>query len=242
MKALRILHLCIATLVPMVIGLSWGIIVAIFTLSRRKGLNQMTRLLGYIGPLIAATPIHVRSAQLATINRPAIFIFNHQSGLDPIILCTVIQRDVIGIAKEQLRYHPVIGPLLWFGETIFIDRLDKANRRAVYAPALDAIEKGRSIAIAPEGTRVNDMPIGEFKLGAFRIAQEANIPVVPIVIYNAKARLPARSRYLTTGPIDVEVLTPIEPSAFKDTVEETASAIRKQYLEKVTAYNNRISS
>lgn len=230
----------------MLLGLTWGLLVALFTGSRRRGLNQMTRLLAWLGPLLAGTPLRLKRHKDA-YQGPAIYLFNHQSGLDPIILCYVIRRDVVAIAKSKWRRHPVIGPLLWFGETVFIDerKLSQSNDRAaarfesVYRPATDILQRGRSVAIAPEGTRISDRPLGEFKLGAFRIAQLAQVPIIPIVIYNAGERLKAGGIRLYPGPIEIELLPPVYPAQFQSSIEATAADIRQRYLDKLAAFHAR---
>lgn len=200
----------------------------------------MTALLGFIGPLIARTPINIKHPERINQNRPAVFIFNHQSGLDPIILCRVIRRDIIGMAKVELRRNPILGPLLWFGETIFVDRKDAEKRQAAYGPAVDALSRGRSIAISPEGTRTHNNQLGEFRAGAFRIAKAANVPVVPIVIYNAGQRLGAKSIKLYPGTIDVEVLQPINPSHFVDPLAASRHT-RSLYQQSLERYENQAS-
>ena len=246
MNLLRTLHLALATLIPMLTGLTWGLLVALLTGSRRRGLNQMTRLLAWLGPLLAGTPLHLKSAAEACPG-PAVYLFNHQSGLDPILLCYVIRRNVVAIAKSKWRQHPVIGPLLWFGETVFIDEkalsqsTDRAAARyeSVYQPAIDILHRGRSLAIAPEGTRISDRLLGDFKLGAFRIAQLAQVPIIPIVIYNAGERLPAGGTRLYPGAIHMEVLSPVYPEQFQSSIEATAEEIRSRYVNKLQEFQSR---
>ncbi|MDX1696257.1 MAG: lysophospholipid acyltransferase family protein [Ketobacteraceae bacterium] len=237
----RTLHLAFATLVPMLLGLSWGLVVALLLGSRRKGLNHMTTLLAWLAPRLAGTPVS-QVGQRFSIDQPAIYIFNHQSGLDPIVLCAAIGGDVVAIGKRKWKHHPVIGPLLWFGETVFVDESvsdQNSNRsaerfRTIYKPAIDILKQGRSIAIAPEGTRNSDGVIGEFRLGAFRIAQLAQVPIVPVVIYHAGERLKARSTRLRPGPIEYEILEPVYPEAFATSIDVTAATIRTRYIHKLT--------
>lgn len=141
---------------------------------------------------------------------PAIVIFNHQSGLDPIILCRVMRANIIGIAKKELRFNPVLGPLLWFAETIFIDRFAQTQNRAAFLPALKALQRGMIIAIAPEGRRQSAEPLATFHTGAFRLALEAGVPVIPIVIHDAARLLAPHRTDLHPGTVHVEILPAIE--------------------------------
>ena len=105
---LTTLHLLVALLMPAVFGLLLGLLVALLTFSRRRGLNLMTRFLGWFGALLAGIRFDI-TGTIEDQDRPCIFVFNHQSGLDPIILCHVIKKDVIALAKIELKNNPVIG-------------------------------------------------------------------------------------------------------------------------------------
>ena len=101
----RTLHLVIALLIPALTGLALGLAIALITFSRRKGLNVMTWYLGRFGALLAGIDIRI-SGNIPASSRPCVFVFNHQSGLDPILLCRIIERDVIAIAKSELKRNP----------------------------------------------------------------------------------------------------------------------------------------
>ncbi|MCG8311619.1 MAG: 1-acyl-sn-glycerol-3-phosphate acyltransferase [Pseudomonadales bacterium] len=229
---LKTLHLLVALLVPAVFGLLLGVSVALLTCSRRRGLNLMTLFLGKFGARLAGIKFEIKGS-IVDQDRPCVFVFNHQSGLDPIILCHLIRKDVIALAKIELKNNPIIGPLLWFGETIFVDRIDPKKKQQIYAPAVAALKNGRSIAIAPEGKRVNHAAIGTFKHGAFKIAAQAGVPVIPIVIKDAKKCLPAKSIELHTGSIHIEILPPITANDLRKDIEASIERLESQYLEKI---------
>jgi len=233
-KAIRSLHLLVAVFVPAVSGIVVGLFVSAITLSHRRGFNFMIRFLGNIGTLIAGIRVNINGT-IAAQSRPCVFIFNHQSGLDPILLCHVLQHDITAIAKTELKHNPITGPLLSFGKTIFIDRIDENSRKQAYQPAFEALQQGRSIVIAPEGTRVNNRVVGPFKLGAFNIAAAANVAIVPIVILDAKKCLAAKSNQLYPGTIHIEILDPIEAHTIQQNIDQCARSLEAIYREKLTA-------
>ena len=81
----------------------------------------------------------------------------------------------------ELKKMPVVGQILEASGTIFLDRTDKEKAIEALKPAIDSLKSGISIVIFPEGTRSYDYTLGSFKKGAFHIAMEAGVPIVPIV-------------------------------------------------------------
>ena len=112
------------------------------------------------------------------------FIFNHQSAVETLLLCKLLRRDFVGIAKKELQ-RSLLGPLFAASGTIFVDRFN--HQQAVHAlePAIAALRRGISIVIAPEGTRSSTPRLGPFKKGAFHLAMAAKRPLVPIVFKNS---------------------------------------------------------
>lgn len=231
---LRSLHAGVAVLFPALLAVLLGVMVALLTANRRRGLNVLTPFLGQFGAWIAGMHIDLQPAAGLRLRQPAIIIFNHQSGLDPIILCRVVGRNVIGIAKRELKCNPVLGPLLWFAETIFVDRFDQQQKQAAVQPALDALARGLSIAIAPEGKRQSAQPLGSFRSGPFRLAVSAGVPVVPVVIHDSAQLLAPRCTDLYPGTVHVDVLPAIDTASWRDKPPaELADYVHAQMLERL---------
>src|SRR5204863_9659181 len=89
-----------------------------------------------------------------------------------------------------------------------------ADPRAALAPAVAKLAEGISVVIAPEGTRSLTPTLGEFKTGAFHLAREAGVPVVPIAIRNAGELMWRDSLTIKPGTVQVAVLPPIDVSAW----------------------------
>ena len=95
---------------------------------------------------------------------------------------------------------------------IFIDRSNRAKAIEAMQPAVEALKNGVSIAISPEGTRSKDQTLGKFKKGAFHIAMQAGVPIVPIIIKNAHDAMPKGSAFLRPSNIEIVVLEPVNVS------------------------------
>ena len=177
---------------------------------RSRAVDTMTSLWGDLGPAAAGLDVEVRGAQHLEAARPAVFLFNHQSQVDAMLVCALLRRNFVGIAKQEIRSHPVMGPAMTFAGTVFIDRSNREQAVAALQPAVETLRRGTSIAIFPEGTRGEKGELGPFKKGAFRIALAAGAPLVPVVIRNAWERMPRGAYVASAGPIEVEVLAPID--------------------------------
>jgi len=161
-----------------------------------------------------------------------VFIFNHQSSLDVLILCKLLRRDFVGVAKKELRRVPLLGTLAsWMG-TVFIDRADSGAAIRALQPAVDALRMGTSLAIAPEGTRAPTPRLGRFKKGAFHMALQARAPIVPIVIKNALDALPKSGLVVRPATLEVVVLPPISTRDWKrETIDQHVADVRALYEE-----------
>lgn len=227
------MHCVFAVLVPAVIALAVAFILWPLSRSKRFALNTMTWIVGLLGCTLAGIRLEVQNREQLQQPRPAIFIFNHQSGVDPVILARLLRRDVVAVANAKLKPHPVIGPLMQFGDTLFVDKdKSRANEDDISNSCVQrAVEKslsGLSIVVAPEGTRTRGKILGEFRSGAFVMAAKLAVPVIPIVIRDAHDVLPPDSLEMRPGKVSVTVLA---PRWVEDTPESIATERSRAYQE-----------
>ena len=230
MSVIRSLHLLFALVIPAVLGIITGAIWALLTRDRRRTANAIASVVGWLAPRLAGLRIECTQRDLLA-QRPAVVVFNHQSGLDPVILCTLLRRDVVGVAKPSLARNPLLGPLLRLPGTIFLG--EKSERRAqVLKQAQALLDSGLSIVMAPEGTRVlpgSNSPVGHFRSGACELAQRCGVPLLPIVIHNSGERLAARGRELFPGTVRITVLPPRRIAGDAD-IEQATRELEQDYV------------
>ncbi len=191
--------------------------------------NRMTQLLGDVGAGVAGLNFEIDGREHLHRNRPAIFVFNHQSLLDSVVLAHLLREDVVAFCKKEMAANPLVGPLLRQMDTVFVDRAEK-DQAAVLRQAQDILASGRSLVIAPEGTRSVLGEIQPFKHGAFYLARKAGVPLVPIVLHNVKDALPKGSMLIRSATIRITVLPPIQPEAIRS-VRQACSQVEDQYIE-----------
>ncbi len=220
----------LTSVAPAVIsGLSSGL----FNRDWNEGKNSMMAMVGDLGTRISGIKLVIKNEDNMWKARPAVFIFNHQSNVDLMIMAKLLRKDAVGIAKKELQYTP-LGPIFKAAGMIFIDRANKEKAIAALKPAVEALKTGTSIGLAPEGTRSYDYTLGKFKKGAFHMAMQAGVPIVPVVIKNAHDAMPRGSNVIRPAIVDVTVLNPVPTKNWKKTtLDKHIAAIRRMYLEEL---------
>lgn len=199
--------------------------------SRREAVNLGTTVWGEVGSALTGIKFDIRGEEHVWSSRPAIFVFNHQSASDALIIAKLLRRDFAGIAKKELSRHPLAGPVFRLAETVFIDRSDTKKAIKSLEEVKKTLSNGVSIAVAPEGTRSVTNRLGRFKKGPFFLAAQAGVPVVPIVIHNSTDILPKGGLLVHPGTVRVDVLPPISTDNWStDTINEHVKAVRDQFL------------
>jgi len=190
-----------------------------------------------VGDLVvsmAGLEVEVKGEENLWTKRPAVFILNHQSSVDLFLAAKLIRKDAVGIAKKELKNFPIIGQMMAAAGVIFIDRKNKEKAIEAMKPAVDALKSGTSIIIFPEGTRSKDYTLGAFKKGAFHLAMQAKVPIVPIIIRNAHDAMPLGTGVFREAAIEVKVLPPVPTSRWRKTsLNKNIDKIRKMYLKEL---------
>jgi putative phosphoserine phosphatase/1-acylglycerol-3-phosphate O-acyltransferase len=160
--------------------------------------------------------------------RPCVFAFNHQSNIDPIIVMKLVRGGITGVAKKEARSIPFFGQVFALAGVAFVDRGNTQQARRALEPAVEKLRQGTSLIIAPEGTRSGTL--GPFKKGAFHIAIEAQVSIVPIVIRNAGEVMARGARVVKPGRVEVAVLPPIDTATWSvDTLARHVADVRRRF-------------
>jgi lysophosphatidate acyltransferase len=139
--------------------------------------------------------------------RPAVFIGNHQTELDVLMLGHIFPKYCSVTAKKSLKNVPFLGWFMALSRTVFIDRANSTNARQAMAGAAEEIQREKqSVYIFPEGTRsyAKEPTLLPFKKGAFHLAVQAGVPIVPVVVANYSDVLYAKEWRFNAGTIPVK--------------------------------------
>ena len=213
-------------------SVGFGVAAGILNRSKREAVNVMGSVWGDLAASAAGIDLRVEGQEHLWSDRPAVFIFNHQSGLELVLMLKLLRRDFTGIAKQELRQNPIFGPLFRAAGVVFVDRSNTAKAIQALGPAVEALRHGRSLIIAPEGTRSKTAAVGRFKKGAFRLAMDAGVPVVPVVFRNVLDALPKGAFVVRPAVVEAVVLPPIDTSSWTlDALDDRIGEVRNLYIE-----------
>ena len=200
--------------------------------SRRDAVNLAVTTWGEFGSALAGIDIRIRGEQYLWAERPAVFLFNHQSAIDVLIIAKLLRRDFTAIAKQEIANNPLVGPVFRVADTVFVDRKNQHKAIDALRPVVRTLRNGLSVAIAPEGTRSSGDQLGPFKKGPFHIAMQADVPIVPIVIHNAADVLPKGGFFVRPSEVHVDVLPPIRTGHWTAaSVDQHVADVRGKYLQ-----------
>jgi putative phosphoserine phosphatase/1-acylglycerol-3-phosphate O-acyltransferase len=208
-----------------------GLLTGFLNGSKRLGVNLALSTWGDYATSLAGVRIDISGEEHLWAHRPCVFMFNHQSNFDGIVLMRLLRRDVTAIAKAELKHMPIIGQLFSLGDVVFIDRTDSEGAIDALKHATATLETGLSIAIAPEGTRQRTPALGTFKKGGFHLAVAAQAPIVPIVIHNSLDVQPRGTLVMRPATVRVDILPAIETEGLgPDQVPDLVDDVRSRFL------------
>jgi putative phosphoserine phosphatase/1-acylglycerol-3-phosphate O-acyltransferase len=187
----------------------------LLTRSRDRAANSMSSWLGDLGPAFAGLEFEISGTPHLEAPRPAIFTFNHQSFLDSLVMAHLLRHDFVAFCKSEVADNPLLGPLLRAHGTIFVDR-GARDQSTCIQQASDALNAGKSLMIAPEGTRSATGQLLPFKPGAFVLARRLGVPIVPVVLHNVADAMPRGSLLIRPATIRVSILPPVPPGEMGD--------------------------
>lgn len=151
--------------------------------------------------------VEVRKYQGADIGQPCVYIANHQNNLDLFTISSAVEPRTVTIGKKSLKYVPLFGQLYWLSGNILIDRNNKSKALNTMLAAAERIRRNNlSVWMFPEGTRSYGRGLLPFKMGAFHIAMEANVPLVPVCMSSTHGQF--KLNRWNNGKVIVQLMAP----------------------------------
>lgn len=137
----------------------------------------------------------------------ALFLVNHQSFIDPLLVAAALERPVSFVARDSLFRIPVIG---WILRNTYVMPIKRESAGAdSIREAVRRLQHGFYVGLFPEGTRTNDGQMGTIKPGFQLICRRANVPIIPVGLAGAYHAMPKGAWFLYPVPIRVVYGEPI---------------------------------
>lgn len=176
--------------------------------------------------------VEVKGRQNYDKNKSYIFVANHQSIYDIFVVYGWLINKFKWIMKNTLRKIPFVGLACHKAGHIFIDRSNPIRAKQSLEEAKNKLKNGSSIVIFAEGSRTKNGKLGKFKRGAFKIAEDLKLPIVPMSIKGTFDVMPVFSYYIKPGKVTLTIHEPIDTQnlnehTMDEFIENTRNAIEK---------------
>lgn len=154
--------------------------------------------------------LKVKGTENFEVGGKYIVVCNHNSLMDIPVSTPFIPGANKTIAKAGMAKIPLFG-LIYKRGSILVDRSDKKSRQDSFRKMQNVLALGMHMCIYPEGTRnKTSLPLKEFHDGAFRLAKETGVSIIPAVIFNTKKILPpGKSLYFHPAKMEIHFLSPV---------------------------------
>ena len=194
-----------------------------------------TRLFGRIfswgGAALLGIKIKVKNYDSLRKVGPCVYVVNHQDNFDLFVCGRVVPKRTVTLGKKNLRWLPFFGQLYWLAGNIFIDRKNRSRSKMTISSSTRALkEKNTSIWVFVEGTRNRGRNMLPFKKGAFKMAIEAGVPIIPICV-SSYARYTDLHR-LRSSRAEIRILPPLFTNRLTD---EDTNQIMQQCWDEMKA-------
>jgi 1-acyl-sn-glycerol-3-phosphate acyltransferase len=179
--------------------------------------------------LAIGSPVRVEGNAVES-HYPCVVVANHASYLDGIILTAALPAGFAYLIKEQMNRVPIAGFILRRLGSTFVDRDDRHDRQRTARALHSLATRGSALGFFPEGTFDKSPGLKAFHLGAFAAAARAKLPVVPVVIYGARWKLPSGGLLPRPGPLRVRICDAVVPPAADATARALMTQTRRAML------------
>jgi 1-acyl-sn-glycerol-3-phosphate acyltransferase len=204
-----------------------GSIILLSPLIRKMSFyNLMIKAWAKWGTWMVPGKLTIKGLENIVPDKPYIVIANHESSVDVFYLLGRLPINMRMVAKEELRKSPFIGGAMDRSGFIFVDTKNKGRSIGHLNKKFEILKKEKlSLMVFPEGSRFKDTLLGKFRTGAFVMAIQNDMPILPIVMKGVREMLPPESKSFHRSDIEIDILPEINTSEY--TYEE-----RNELLDK----------
>jgi 1-acyl-sn-glycerol-3-phosphate acyltransferase len=178
---------------------------------------------------ISLCPVRVAGREKLTKHQSYVFVANHQGAFDIFLLYGYLNTPIKWIMKQSLRDIPLVGKACEKAGFIFVDNSSPVAAAHTIREAEQRLTHGASIAIFPEGSRTHNGQLGKFKKGAYQMAVDMQLPIVPVTINGSYRVMSRHTLLLTPHRMEIVIGDPI-PTAGPPPADLRAAALHIRSL------------
>lgn len=187
----------------------WGTTALVVFPIARRGSAVMFVARNWVAWLLTCCGVRVEADGLENLSEPVVLMSNHHSVFDITALIHSLPLEWKFVAKKELLWIPFFGWGLACADQVIIDRSNRERSVTSLRRAAERVRGGANVIVFPEGTRSQDVGLGEFKSGGFHLAIQAGVPVVPVSVSGSRRITPKHSLRIESGRIRVHYGKPI---------------------------------
>jgi 1-acyl-sn-glycerol-3-phosphate acyltransferase len=219
------------------IGLCGPILILLCYLTKNENyIYEPIRWFVRLGLAMVGVKIDVKGLEYLDPKQPYIFTPNHQSFIEVPLFVTYLGRNPGYLAKKEVFKYPVFGPGIRMMGVIPVDRSNSPAAVESAKQATRNIGRGKSYMVYPEGTRSKDGTLLPFKKGAFMMAIEAGVPIVPVTVSGATKIMPKGEFKVFPSTVHLIIHEPISTSDYsKENVTELMQRTRETIYTALSA-------
>lgn len=175
-------------------------------------------------------PVKVTGRDKLQPHTSYVFAPNHQGAFDIFLIYGFLGRNFKWMMKKSLRKIPFVGKACESAGHIFVDRSNPKHMLSTIRQAEASLTNGVSLVVFPEGARTSTGQLGKFKRGAFQLADDLQLAVVPVTINGSFEVLPRNRKWVRRHRLELIIHEPIPPKGkgpenVKAIMDETYTAI-----------------
>lgn len=187
-----------------------------------KSASAWAKVMQWITPM----PVKVRGKNNIDKRQSYVIIANHQSAYDIIMIYGSLPIDFRWVMKKELRNAPIIGFACEKCGHIFLDRSSARGAWRSIQKAKEILRDGTSVVIFPEGHRSGQRDMNQFKHGAFKMAFELGLPILPVSIKDTYKVMQSGIASLRPGRATLTIHPPISPADYEGQRDELINKLR----------------
>ncbi len=178
---------------------------------------------------ILLLPVKVEGREHLDKKQSYVFVSNHQGAFDIFLIYGFLGRNFKWMMKYQLRKMPFIGMACQAAHHIFVDKRGTAKIKQTYLEARQTLKDGMSLVVFPEGARTFTGHMGDFKRGAYMLASDLQLPVVPLTINGSFQVMPRMRdmKWVQWHPLTLTIHEPIPPK--EQSPENITATLQESY-------------
>jgi len=232
--------LIVITSVAVTVFMSGCAVAFAFFTPNENRIHRVAKIWAKMLLFLTNTRVEIIGVENILMGKPQIFMANHQSDFDILVVLAHLPGQFRWIVKKELFNIPLFGAAMRNAGYIEIDRQSHEKAMMSLEEAARKIRAGKSIMSFPEGTRSKDENIKPFKKGMFYLAIKSGVPIVPISIIGAREIMPKRSLQITPGQITMVIDRPIDVSGYsvenrQELIDRVRNIITRNYEETQSA-------